>query len=198
MRVIKLSVSSLLLTSLLSGCSGCDGCSGGEQIAPPAVATPTPPPPPPAPAPTEAPPPEEDAESVKNALLGLNQAPEPAPVEAVPTQVKRRRPKYEPVPEEEPGPKKLSEGAFYSALDAWGGVKRCLAKNPTVRKDGTSALRVRFVVNKDGSVAESQIVEKSNEHAEAIAPCVENEAKRLRFPDFEEEESGKRDAKFVF
>lgn len=195
MRVLIYSTSSLLLLSMLSACSGCDGCSGGQEITPPVVATPTPPPP------VEPDPvaePAEDAEAVKNALLGLNQAPEPAVAEAAPTPVRRRRPVYEPLPEEELGPKKLSEGAFYSALDAWGGVKRCLAKNPTVKKDGSSAISVRFVVKKDGSVADSKIVGKSNEHAEAIAPCVETEARRVRFPDFEEEDSVQKDAKFVF
>lgn len=132
-------------------------------------------------------------------LLGLNQPAEvPPEPEAARPLVRRRRPKYEPPEEIEEGPKGLSEHAFYAALDTWGGVKRCIAKTPNVRKDGSSAISVRFVVNQDGSVAESRILEKSNKHAEAIAPCVEIEAKRVRFPGFEEPKPAQKDAKFVF
>ena len=196
---MTLSSVSLLVLSLLPACSGCDGCGGSPEIAPPPVAARNPTPPPVAP-PVETATVAENTDEMMKTLLGLNQ-PAEAPVqpEVVARPSGRRpRPKYTPPEEVEEEPRGLSEHAFYAALDTWGGVKRCIAKTPNVRKDGSSAISVRFVVNQDGSVAESKILEKSNKHAEAIAPCVEVEAKRVRFPEFEEPKPAQKDAKFVF
>jgi hypothetical protein len=188
----------LILPLVLStGCSGCGGCDEAEPPPAPAVAAVTPPPaePPPVETTTVA---AIDDEAMKAALLGLNQQPELAP-EPQPEPVRRRRQVYvDNEPEEPAVPPTLTDQGFYSALDRWGGVKRCLARNPTIKARGKAAISVRFVVDKEGSVLESEIIAKNTDEAEQIAPCVERESRRVRFPEFTEDKPVTKDAKFVF
>lgn len=152
----------------------------------------------PAPEVEEVPAAEEPSDDMKAALLGEKKEPEPAPRKYV------RRPARRVVQDEsddlyaEPQQAAtLSEEAFYSALDNWGGLKACLKSSPA-EGDRTGALQVAFKIGKDGDVLESKVFNPTTEQARAIAPCVERRAKHVRFPKFVSGESVIKEAKFVF
>jgi hypothetical protein len=101
-----------------------------------------------------------------------------------------------PVEEVPSGP--LSDGAFQSAIHAWRGLKACLTAQTTPPTDPSGAIKVAFTVAQSGEVVKSQVVECSNDTARTIAPCVEREARRIRFPAFAADEPITKEAKFVF
>lgn len=91
----------------------------------------------------------------------------------------------------------LSDGEFQSTVNGWRGIQGCIAMNAGHYEDRSGALRISFEIAADGSVAGSKVVDTSNAVAQAIAPCVEKKARRLRFPSFSGDQTTKV-AKFVF
>lgn len=153
-----------------------------------------------------------DAEALRAALLGMRPPEEEedasakAPKAAPPAErrsarrtasASAEREAAEPGPEDaQPG---LSDGAFQSVITDWTGMKRCLATNAARLPTSSGALRVAFTIRGDGQVVESRVVETSNDVARLIAPCVEQRAKRIRFPAFAEaQDEVEKTAKFVF
>lgn len=95
------------------------------------------------------------------------------------------------------GPPTLSDYDFQSAVNAWRGMRTCLAKSSLRGTDRNGAMKIAFRIRGDGSVADAQVVETSNEVASAIAPCVQESARRIRFLAFGGKDVEK-EAKFVF
>jgi hypothetical protein len=150
----------------------------------------------PATATEEAPPQETDA--VRDALLGQNKRDERA-------QARRPKPRriHRIVEEEEEvvdeGPKILTDGAFQATIGNWRGVKSCVAEAEAARKeDVTGALRVAFMISSEGEVLDTKVYDASSDSSRAITPCVERQAKLVRFPAFSAAESVTKEAKFVF
>ncbi len=154
---------------------------------------------------------EQGQADLKAALLGTNKPkPTTQPEEKVaPAVAKRQRSKQRraapqprddrPLREEVEAPSGLSDGAFQAAIGDWRGMKRCLRSEAARLESRNGALRVAFKIRGDGSVADSRVVETSNDTAKAIASCVEKRARRIRFPAFAKAENQvEKVAKFVF
>ncbi len=144
--------------------------------------------------------PAEDAEAFRQ-LLEAPRPKEPPPTErtAEAEPPPKRRPPRTPAPKPEPaGPPQLSDGAFQSVVNDWGGMKRCLESTSRLGSP-SGALQVAFTIRGDGQVVKSRVVDASNEVARSIAPCVERNARRLKFPAFAAaSEETEKTAKFVF
>lgn len=158
-----------------------------------------------APQPTALPEPDEEETDgeLRAALTGGRRAAPPAETEEIPRAERRRRRRATSTPLEEEeaasGPAGLSDGAFQSAVTDWSGMKRCLASAAGRLPTQSGALRVRFTIRGDGRVVRSEVVDTTNEVAEAIAPCVERRARQIRFPSFAAAgDEIEKTAKFVF
>jgi hypothetical protein len=180
----------------LAACSEASDRPAPAPAAPPPVASAEP-----APVASAAPEASPTNDAMRDQLLGLDK-PRPA---AQPTgDADRARPRPRrvivaddaPIEEVPSGP--LSDGAFQSAIHAWRGLKACLTAQTTTPTDPSGAIKVAFTVAQSGEVVKSQVVECSNDTARTIAPCVEREARRIRFPAFAAEEPVTKEAKFVF
>lgn len=91
----------------------------------------------------------------------------------------------------------LSDFEFQDAIQAWSGMRRCIAEATTRSDERSGALRVSFRIGGDGAVRACKVVDTSNAVAAAIAPCVERNARRIQFPAYGGDEMTK-EAKFVF
>jgi hypothetical protein len=163
----------------------------------------------PPPAKEEPPPPPSD-DALKSSLLGLNQ---PAPKDSlfnkkrrVVHRVRRRHATEEQVQPQETeesdsmaqpsGP--LSDADFHATMEKWRGVKGCLGTHKSRVEDSNGALRIAMKITGAGEVVECHVFDESNDVARQIAPCVEKQAKLLRFPSFVGDEAVVKEAKFVF
>lgn len=161
-----------------------------------------------APPPVEEPPAAEEPEDrdvvMKAILLGERKKVEEVeapPAEERPVQrVAKRRPAAPLEDEPQAGgyEPNLSDSEFQAAIGTWRGVQSCLATNAARSDDASGALRLSFTIRADGAVVHSKVVDASNTIAEILAPCVERQAKRLRFPAFAEAGEVTKVAKFVF
>jgi hypothetical protein len=192
---------STLFAALIVSLAACS--EAADRPAPPA-----PPPPPPAaaaaPDPTPVASAAPEASAMRDQLLGLNK-PQPAAQPVADADKSKPRPRRvfvadpaEDAPVEEVPSGPLSDGAFQSAIHAWRGLKACLTAQTTPPTDPSGAIKVAFTVAQSGEVVKSQVVECSNDTARTIAPCVEREARRIRFPAFAADEPITKEAKFVF
>ncbi len=101
--------------------------------------------------------------------------------------------------EEYQDPTKLSDAQFQNAIGNWRGLKACIAQASAQRDEETSgALKIAFTISGQGDVVTSKVYDFSNDHARAMANCIEREARRVKFPAFTAEESITKEAKFVF
>lgn len=91
----------------------------------------------------------------------------------------------------------LSDSEFQGTVNGWRGIQGCIAQNAGHYDDRSGALQLSFEIAADGSVADCRVLDTSNAVAQAIAPCVERKARRLRFPTFAGDQTTKV-AKFVF
>ncbi len=153
----------------------------------------------PAPAIAEAAPVEDAA--LKDALLGLNKKPEmvePQPAPA-PRTIRRRAVQAVDEPEDEVEEEitGLSDFDFQSTVGGWSGVKSCIA-TVSQRDRLSGALQVAFTIRANGNVVESKVVGASNDDARTLAPCVEKQARHIRFPTFAGNDDVTKTAKFVF
>jgi hypothetical protein len=174
---------------------------GGEQkreSAPPKAPAVTKAPEPP---PVDQPPAVVEDAALKDALLGMNKPPVAEPEEPPARPVRRRARPVEPI-EDEPQEEldtTLSDYEFQSTVGSWSGVKSCLATNSQRREERmTGAIQMAFTIQGDGNVVESKVVEVSNDDAASLAPCVEKQARHIRFPTFAGNEQVTKTAKFVF
>ena len=142
-----------------------------------------------------------DGDTLKAALLGLNrkdtaeEPTEPAPPKRVTRRATRRpSPQFAAVPAAKPD---LSDYAFQEAVNSWRGMRNCLSRTTLRGVDKRGAMKVAFKIRGDGSVSNCEVVETSNSIAATIASCVEQSARRIRFPAFGGDEVEKQ-AKFVF
>jgi len=142
------------------------------------------------------PPKREELDAIARTLLGLDQKNEPNVLRSQP----RRREAGDAsavafTPEPEAG---LSDATFYSVVGSWRGMKTCLASSQSGSRGGNGALSVSFTIGQDGSVLSSRVSSASNDTAREIAPCVEEKAKKLKFPAFAGIDEVSKEAKFVF
>jgi hypothetical protein len=141
----------------------------------------------------------EDAEAMKNALLGALEAP---PQEAAPPQPRRVRRQALPSVEEEPapGPTVLSDHAFQRAVGSWRGVKRCIQETESsLKEEVTGAVKLAFTIAASGQVVDCQVVHKSADTPKQLAECVVARARdEVSFPAFDEPQQVVKEAKFVF
>jgi hypothetical protein len=141
---------------------------------------------------------------MKARLLGTLRPAPAAEVAAAPSRGGRRRavaPRpSSPVLEEEldEGDDSLSDSDFQSTIGAWRGMQSCLVGQGARGPEGKSALRVSMTIRPDGAVSHSKVVDASNAFAENMAPCVERQARRLRFPAFTAGTEVTKVAKFIF
>jgi hypothetical protein len=92
----------------------------------------------------------------------------------------------------------LSDADFHSTIERWRGMKSCLNTHKGRVDESRGALRISMKIMSSGEVAESNVFDESNEIAKLIAPCVEKQARQLKFPSFEGEPFAMKEAKFVF
>lgn len=144
-----------------------------------------------------------EQKALANQLLGLDKKPEPVERAPAPKPVRRRRPAvYADAQDDweedlEPEPGVLSDFEFQDAIQAWTGMRRCLAEATNRGGERSGAIRVSFKIDGTGTVRASKVVDTSNAVAASIAPCVERRARRIQFPAFGGETMTK-EAKFVF
>jgi hypothetical protein len=142
-----------------------------------------------------------DDPALKEALLGLNKK---AAVEGTPAPrpIRRRARPTETIEEAQPEEEvdtELTDYEFQSTVGSWSGVKSCIAtKSQRGEEKLTGAIQLAFTIQGDGNVVESKVVDVSNEDAATLAPCVEKQAKHIRFPAFASNEPVTKTAKFVF
>lgn len=151
---------------------------------------------------------EEGAEdtSIKAALLGLNRkdevVEEPAEPEPPKRRVRRTPRRATNAASNDavavaPIKPTLSDAQFQDAVNGWRGLRTCLTQSSLRGRDRSGALKMAFRIRGDGSVASSKVTEMSNAVARTIAPCVEQSARRIRFPAYGGDDVDK-EAKFVF
>lgn len=154
----------------------------------------------------------ESSEEIKQALLGLTPMVVDRPArEASPKAARRRIQSTQRKAKEEAGdaafdafaagalgPVGLSDSEFQSTIGEWKGLSRCLAQSAGRMTDRSGALELAFSIMPDGSVAKCDVVRAGSAAAQAIAPCVAQKARRMRFPSFGGSEATERTAKFVF
>jgi hypothetical protein len=92
----------------------------------------------------------------------------------------------------------LSEAEFHTALVRWDGVKTCLLNHKKRNSDATGSLRLRLKIAGSGQVEECRVFHRNNELEKVIAPCVQQEAKTIKFPPFPGTGSIVRNAVFLF
>ncbi len=143
-------------------------------------------------------------DSLRAALLGLGRKDEAAAEPEEPQPPKRRVQRRAVAStagfsaEDEPDvPRNLTDDQFQDAVNAWRGMRACLARSKLRGSQRSGAMKVSFKIRSDGSVLNSEVVETTDGVAASIAPCVAKAAKRIRFPAFDGKDVDK-EAKFVF
>lgn len=146
---------------------------------------------------------ESEEKKLADQLLGLNK--KPVETIAMAPKPKRRRARPaddfvddQPWAEEEDDDGVLTDSMFQDTIEDWRGMRSCVAQATLRANERSGALQVSFRIRGDGEVAACKVIDTSNAIAQAVAPCVERRARRIRFPAFGGEEDVTKVAKFVF
>lgn len=92
----------------------------------------------------------------------------------------------------------ISDAEFHGAIERWRGVKSCLGEHKGRATGSRGALRLAMTITGSGDVVDSKVYDEGNEVARLIAPCVEKQARQIKFPSHESGKPVVREAKFVF